>query len=203
MPGAHRPSTRCPRARRTADPMIPWFPHSLAAWLQCIICQFARVVKGVDLRSTTGNCAWVRTPQLTPGALACEPWPQMGYAPWEDVGAGLEVASWPQWLAGGGGRGSARPIESPWAGAMKAPHHLNSRPRLWPACQPHRSPPGRGWEQRPLARRSPARHQVPKDHANCRRHALLDPALACCLAALHHMSVCLSGQGGGPKIHCR
>ena len=28
--------------------------------------QFARVVKGVDLRSTTGNCAWVRTSQLTP-----------------------------------------------------------------------------------------------------------------------------------------
>ena len=27
--------------------------------------QFARVVKGVDLRSTAGNCAWVRTPQLT------------------------------------------------------------------------------------------------------------------------------------------
>ena len=28
-------------------------------------CQFAREVKGVDLRSTAGNCAWVRTPQLT------------------------------------------------------------------------------------------------------------------------------------------
>ena len=27
--------------------------------------QFARVVKGVDLRSTAGNCAWARTPQLT------------------------------------------------------------------------------------------------------------------------------------------
>ena len=27
--------------------------------------QFARVVKGVDLRSTAGNCAWVQTPQLT------------------------------------------------------------------------------------------------------------------------------------------
>ena len=26
--------------------------------------QFAREVKGVDLRSTAGNCAWVRTPQL-------------------------------------------------------------------------------------------------------------------------------------------
>lgn len=29
------------------------------------IRQFARVVKGVDLRSTAGNCARVRTPQLT------------------------------------------------------------------------------------------------------------------------------------------
>ena len=27
--------------------------------------QFARVVKGVDLRSTAGNCAWARSPQLT------------------------------------------------------------------------------------------------------------------------------------------
>ena len=27
--------------------------------------QFARVAKGVDLRSTEGNFAWVRTPQLT------------------------------------------------------------------------------------------------------------------------------------------
>ena len=27
--------------------------------------QFARVVKGVDLRATAGNCARVRTPQLT------------------------------------------------------------------------------------------------------------------------------------------
>ena len=30
--------------------------------------KFARVVKGVDLRSTAGNCAWVRTPQL---AILC------------------------------------------------------------------------------------------------------------------------------------
>ena len=29
-----------------------------------VSCQFARVVKGVDLRSTAGNCAWARTPQL-------------------------------------------------------------------------------------------------------------------------------------------
>ncbi len=27
--------------------------------------RFTRVVKGVDLRSTGGNSAWVRTPQLT------------------------------------------------------------------------------------------------------------------------------------------
>ena len=30
-----------------------------------VISQFARAVKGVDLRSTAGHCAWVRTPQLT------------------------------------------------------------------------------------------------------------------------------------------
>ena len=30
-----------------------------------LTCQFARVVKGVDLRCTAGNCAWARTPQLT------------------------------------------------------------------------------------------------------------------------------------------
>ena len=32
--------------------------------------QFARVAKGVDLRSTGGNSAWVRTPQLT----SCQAW---------------------------------------------------------------------------------------------------------------------------------
>ena len=31
--------------------------------------QFARMVKGVDLRSTGGNSAWVRAPQLTDFAL--------------------------------------------------------------------------------------------------------------------------------------
>ena len=30
--------------------------------VQTYAYQFARVVKGVDLRSTTGNFAWVRTP---------------------------------------------------------------------------------------------------------------------------------------------
>ena len=30
-----------------------------------VISQFARVVKGVDLRSTAGNCARARTPKLT------------------------------------------------------------------------------------------------------------------------------------------
>ena len=35
--------------------------------------QFARVVKGVDLRSTAGNCAWVRTPQLTFKHLELQP----------------------------------------------------------------------------------------------------------------------------------
>ena len=32
--------------------------------------QFARVVKGVDLRSAGGNSAWIRTPQLTSSAQA-------------------------------------------------------------------------------------------------------------------------------------
>ena len=32
--------------------------------------QFARVVRGVDLRSTTGNCAWARSPQLTNYGIA-------------------------------------------------------------------------------------------------------------------------------------
>ena len=42
--------------------------HGLAAALApCVVAsQFARVVKGVDLRSTGGNSAWVRAPQLTP-----------------------------------------------------------------------------------------------------------------------------------------
>lgn len=31
------------------------------------ISQFARVVKGVDLRSTAGACTWVRIPQLAYG----------------------------------------------------------------------------------------------------------------------------------------
>ena len=33
--------------------------------------QFARVAKGVDLRSTGGNSAWVRTPQLTCSFCSC------------------------------------------------------------------------------------------------------------------------------------
>ena len=33
-------------------------------------CQFARVVKGVDLRSTGRKTAWVRTPQLTSFVLS-------------------------------------------------------------------------------------------------------------------------------------
>ena len=46
---------------------VPWgssrtHDGSMIAKLRC---QFARVVKGVDLRSTAGNCAWARTPQLT------------------------------------------------------------------------------------------------------------------------------------------
>ena len=41
-------------------------PPSDQAMVGCMAtCQFARVAKGVDLRSTAGNCAWARTPQLT------------------------------------------------------------------------------------------------------------------------------------------
>ena len=36
--------------------------YNLFLRLWCHNRQFARVVKGVDLRSTAGNCAWVRTP---------------------------------------------------------------------------------------------------------------------------------------------
>ena len=35
--------------------------------------QFARVAKGVDLRSTAGNCAWAQAPQLTLCALHSGP----------------------------------------------------------------------------------------------------------------------------------
>ncbi len=38
-------------------------PVGAKPWIR--VSQFARVVKGVDLRSTGGNSAWVRAPQLT------------------------------------------------------------------------------------------------------------------------------------------
>ena len=52
---------------------VPWcsgrtLEGSMVADLRC---QFARVVKGVDLRSTAGNCAWARTPQLTHLPAGC------------------------------------------------------------------------------------------------------------------------------------
>ena len=44
----------------------------LCGWLTSLLkCQFARVVKGVDLRSTGRKTAWVRTPQLTSFVLSC------------------------------------------------------------------------------------------------------------------------------------
>ena len=53
------------------------------------MCQFARVVKGVDLRSTAGNCAWARTPQLTgPPSLqsaACMVHPTLPHLTWQTV----------------------------------------------------------------------------------------------------------------------
>ena len=49
--------------------------------------QFARVAKGVDLRSTGGNSAWARTPQLTP----CQAWESMA----REETAELEKAAMP------------------------------------------------------------------------------------------------------------
>ena len=47
-----------------ASHKVCW-PFHVGAMMTDVHGQFARVVKGVDLRSTAGNCAWVRTPQLT------------------------------------------------------------------------------------------------------------------------------------------
>ena len=68
-----------PRARRVFGGRAP--VSNAPAWLFGIsvalahICrgQFARVAKGVDLRSTAGNCAWARTPQLTQLTTASAP----------------------------------------------------------------------------------------------------------------------------------
>ena len=43
--------------------------------------QFARVVKGVDLRSTARKCAWVRTPQLTCSLFNVNPRKSLGSSP--------------------------------------------------------------------------------------------------------------------------
>ena len=74
-----------------------------------VMCQFARVVKGVDLRSTAGNCAWARTPQLTADtaaglschASACRPC--LPPLPW--------ATCWPQ------ARRDPRPCCNRWARA--------------------------------------------------------------------------------------
>ena len=55
-------------------------------------CQFARVVKGVDLRSTAGNCARVRTPQLT-----CFGIPEQSCLPASD-GASPEIGHSGAWF---------------------------------------------------------------------------------------------------------
>ena len=102
-----------------------------------------------------------------------------------------------------GCEGWASPIELPWLGAMKAPCHSNSRKEAVARLPATPQPTWQGWVQRPLARRSPAKYQVPKGQAHCRPHDPLVPPFSCCLAAMHHMSVCPSGQGGGPKIHYR
>ena len=65
-----------PRSSCSARPTIP-------------TSHFARVVKGVDLRSTAGNCAWPRTPQLTgPPSLhsaACMVHPTLPHLTWQTV----------------------------------------------------------------------------------------------------------------------
>ena len=57
------------RMKRSIPHIHPGCLPELERWQgsgkDCSQGQFARVVKGVDLRSTAGNCAWVRTPQLT------------------------------------------------------------------------------------------------------------------------------------------
>ena len=88
-----------------------------AAQLQFITCQFARVVKGVDLRSTTGNCAWVRTAQLTNGALVCEPCHPHGLCTMGPGGAAMRLSLAP-WASRGWWGVT---IESPWASAMEPP----------------------------------------------------------------------------------
>ena len=56
---------RVPVSRETAGCVAArcWVPAA------CCSGQFARVVKGVDLRSTAGNCAWARAPQLTASSV--------------------------------------------------------------------------------------------------------------------------------------
>ena len=49
-----------PSGCRFFRPLCSFYPSS-----RIVQGQFAREVKGLDLRSNAGNCAWVRTPQLT------------------------------------------------------------------------------------------------------------------------------------------
>ena len=57
-------------------------------------CQFARVVKGLDLRSNAGNCAWVRTPQLA--HLLLPSWDLLSPGGWRDMPgpALLQLSGW-------------------------------------------------------------------------------------------------------------
>ena len=70
-----------------SGPQVP--PAYLAVADLNVMCRFARVVKGVDLRSTAGNCAWARTPQLTgPPSLqsaACMVHPTLPHLTWQTV----------------------------------------------------------------------------------------------------------------------
>ena len=49
----------------SADGLSPIAPRCDQQWLLAGSSQFARVAKGVDLRSTARKCGWVRTPELT------------------------------------------------------------------------------------------------------------------------------------------
>ena len=53
-----------------------FFSQTLTGHLWLPRSQFARVVKGLDLRSTTRKCAWVRAPQLTSDSPSKRRFPQ-------------------------------------------------------------------------------------------------------------------------------
>ena len=166
-------------------------PAVSAARLQLIRCQFARVVKGVDLRSTTGNCAWVRTPQLTRGVLVCEPCLPHGRCTMAQGGTAMRLFRAP-WAGRGVVAGGHR-ISMGWRhGGL---HNSLSRKSSWPNDQPNRGAAWQGGERWALAMRSRASSWVPRAPGT-----LPTPPPGsrgkCCPAAAHQMSVCPSGKWG-------